>query len=352
MMAEATEHMPKTSWRSLLTRWIGYLLAGGGLVWVFHDLHVGHVLSQAGRVNWVWLFPAIMIDTLAFAGQGLRWSILLRPIGRLSPLRAMQAVYIGLFINEVLPLRAGEPSRLIVVSQWLARPIGQILPSMVVERLFDGVWLMLAVGLTAILVKLPPSLSGPVDVFGVIVIILVLIFAGIVLLSRKRGRNSTEPTQRTGLVASFVRNLAQGIRTIGLGPGLGLAFLVSSSVIIFQVVAFWFVVMAYGIDLSLWKTAAVLIIIQFGTMIPNAPSNVGSYQFFCVLAMTMFGIDKTVAAGFSIGVFVILTIPLWAVGLVSIWKSEFSFGRLRREIAVLFDSSRGSRTAAASEEKG
>lgn len=352
MMAESAEHKPKTNWRSLLIKWVGYLIAGGGLVWVFHDLHVGHVLSQVAQVNWIWLFPAVFIDTLAFAGQGVRWSILLRPIGRLSPLRAMQAVYIGLFINEVLPLRAGEPSRLIVVSQWLARPIGQILPSMVVERLFDGVWLTLAVGLTAILVKLPPSLAGPVDVFGVIVIILVLIFASIVLLNRRRGQDSAQPTQHTGLVASFVKNLTQGIRTIGLGTGLGIAFLISSSVIIFQVIAFWLVVMAYGIDLSLWKAAAVLIIIQFGTMIPNAPSNVGAYQFFCVLAMTLFGIDKTVAAGFSIGVFVILTIPLWVLGLVSVWKSEFSFGRLRREIAVLFDSSRGSREAAASEEKG
>jgi hypothetical protein len=36
--------------------------------------------------------------------------------------------------------------------------------------------------------------------------------------------------------------------------------------------------------------------------IPNAPANVGSYQFFSVLGLTLFGVDKTVAAGFSIAV--------------------------------------------------
>jgi hypothetical protein len=34
-------------------------------------------------------------------------------------------------------------------------------------------------------------------------------------------------------------------------------------------------------------------------MIPSAPANVGSFQFFTFLVLGSFGVEKTVAAGFS-----------------------------------------------------
>ena len=42
-----------------------------------------------------------------------------------------------------------------------------------------------------------------------------------------------------------------------------------------------------------------LVMIRFGTVIPNAPGNVGLYQAVTVLAMGLFGVDKSTAAGFS-----------------------------------------------------
>jgi hypothetical protein len=42
-----------------------------------------------------------------------------------------------------------------------------------------------------------------------------------------------------------------------------------------------------------------ILIVRLGTMIPNAPANVGSFQFFTFLALGSFGVEKTVAAGFS-----------------------------------------------------
>jgi uncharacterized membrane protein len=63
------------------------------------------------------------------------------------------------------------------------------------------------------------------------------------------------------------------------------------------------------------------------------PSNVGTYQFFAVLALTLFGVDKTTAAGFSIAVFVILTAVLGIIGLVAIGRSRIRLKDIRREIS-------------------
>ena len=64
---------------------------------------------------------------------------------------------------------------------------------------------------------------------------------------------------------------------------------------------------------------AVFIIVHLGTLVPGAPANVGSYQFFTVLGLTLFGVEKAAAAGFSFVVFTVLTAPLWANRLVGAW---------------------------------
>jgi hypothetical protein len=40
-----------------------------------------------------------------------------------------------------------------------------------------------------------------------------------------------------------------------------------------------------------------------------------------VIALTLFGIDKTFATGFSVVVFVVLTVPLWVLGSLALGRS-------------------------------
>ena len=99
--------------------------------------------------------------------------------------------------------------------------------------------------------------------------------------------------------------------------------------------------LACRIDLPLRAGAIVLLTVRLGTAIPNAPANVGSSQLFTVLALSMFGVEKTVAAGFSIVYFLTLTAPLWAIGLFAISAAGMNLSTLRSEAAGLrYDSSR------------
>jgi len=50
-----------------------------------------------------------------------------------------------------------------------------------------------------------------------------------------------------------------------------------------NVVSFWCLARAYHIHLALLDAAAVFAIIMIGTFLPNTPSNLGSWQFFCVV---------------------------------------------------------------------
>ena len=103
----------------------------------------------------------------------------------------------------------------------------------------------------------------------------------------------------------------------------------------FQALAFWLVMRACHLHLSFWIGMAVFMIVHLGTAIPNAPANVGSYQFFTVAGLALFGVDKTAAAGFSVVVFVLLTVPLWAIGLVALGRSGTTFAALKADIRRL-----------------
>ena len=90
---------------------LGYALAAACLVWAFHDVKLEPLWRDAGRIEWPWMALAVVFDVLSYVCQGARWAVLLRRQGRITALQTTRAVYAGLFVNELLPLRVGEALR-------------------------------------------------------------------------------------------------------------------------------------------------------------------------------------------------------------------------------------------------
>jgi len=312
--------------RSLL----GYVVAAGCLVWILYDVDFKTLISGVMHLNGWYVLSAIAFDVLSYLFQGIRWVLLLQRPKRLPVLRATQAIYAGLFLNEVLPMRIGEIARGYLVARWLERGFATILPSMVVERLLDGLWLALGVSIAAIFVPLPASLLRVRNILGVAMALSTVFFAYVVVL-RKEGMVET----RRGKVAAFIHRFELKLREIGQSDFLYAACGVSALYFVSQMLSFWLVMQAYGLNLNLWTGAAVLLIIHMGTLIPNAPANVGTYQFFCTLGLTLLGVDKSVAAGFSIIVFLVLTVPLWIIGFFAVSHTGMTIGGLRRAAQTL-----------------
>ena len=128
----------------------GLLLAAAGLLWVLHDFQLAQLWTLLTQLNARWIALAVGCDIMSYVCQGWRWRLLLKPVTAISTLRATQAVYAGLFTNEILPLRLGELVRTYLVSRWTAVRFVAVLPTLLVERLFDALWLVVGIGLTAL----------------------------------------------------------------------------------------------------------------------------------------------------------------------------------------------------------
>ena len=325
--------------RQFFKQVLGYLIAAVCLIWVFHNIHMGRFLESMRSIAWGWIPLAVFFDILSYYTQGVRWQLLLRPLGKLSTLKTTQAVYIGLFTNEIIPLRAGEVVRLFLVSRWLSVPLESVIPSLVVERLFDGIWLALAIGVVAIFVTLPKEILGAEEVLGVLVLLLTALFIYLVFRAQKKAsENHSHLRSRwksLQMLFSFFERLALGICSIGTSRFFFMSFLASLFILVFQIIALWLLMEAYDLQLSIWAGAVVLLILHLGTAIPNAPSNVGTYQFFTVVGLTLFGVEKTLAASFSVVAFLVLTFPLWAIGLWALWNTGTNLASIRRDINTL-----------------
>ena len=325
--------------RSWFKQVLGYLIALICLAWVFHNIHFGQFLQGMKTISWMWVPLAVFFDILSYYTQGVRWQLLLRPLGKLSSLKTTQAIYVGLFTNEIVPMRVGELVRMFLISRWLSIGLGAVIPSLVVERFFDGIWLALAIGAVAFFMPLPQELLGAEKILSALVLLGTALFVYLTFL-RKRSLTSANPGAGSRwnpwrALTSFLGRLAQGVQAIGTSRLFFTSFMVSLFILIFQIIALWLMMRAYGLPLSLWAGSVVLLILHLGTAIPNAPSNIGTYQFFTVVGLTLFGVEKTLAASFSVGAFLVLTIPLWAIGLLSLWRTGMTLGAIRQKMRAL-----------------
>ena len=313
-------------------RALGYTLAAVCLYWVLRDLDLRDLLHRVAEMDLFWVAAAILFDVLSYLCQGLRWKLLLRPVGRITVFRTTQAIYAGLFVNEMLPMKLGEIVRAFLISRWTSAKLSSVVPSILLERLFDGIWLAVGIIITILFVPLPRRLVEAGDVFGVAILVAVVTVTLLALGGRRPSSNNSTKKER---FLTLVQNISFELRIVGKTRGALLAFVLSLVLLLLQGFSFWFVMRAYGLDLSFLMGVAVFIIVHLGTLVPTAPANVGSYQFFTVLGLTLFGVEKATAAGFSLVVFAVLTAPLWVIGLWALGSSGLTFLQIRSELARL-----------------
>jgi uncharacterized protein (TIRG00374 family) len=319
-------------------RWLVYVLALVFLFWVLHDIHPGKALKDLRGIRWGWVVLGIVLDLLSYAVQGERWRQLLASFARVRLSQTVRAIYSGLFANQILPLRSGELLRAFLISRDTSIGLTQVFTTIGVERLMDGIVLATALGAASLFMSLPGEFARAAKIFGVVIFSLSILFmAGAIYLNRvpvlPEGAHPLRHRIRKKLAP-----LLEGIRVLGTSAGFYRAAATSPLIPALQILALWAMSRAYGIGLEIGPMAAVLLIINFGVALPNAPANVGSYQFFCVLGLTLFGVEKTRAAGFSIVAHLLMTIPFLLCGFFALARSGLSVGDIRSRTSELFGS--------------
>jgi uncharacterized protein (TIRG00374 family) len=305
-------------------QFLGYAFSGGCLFWVFHSYKIADLLPQLRQLEWQWVALGVALDLSVYVCQAWRWLLLYRPVERLPFWTTVQAIFVGLFANEVLPLRVGELIRCYLVAHWNDQLISVVFASAAIERLIDGFWMVLSFVVVAQQLKeIPPLLRYTVRGLEVAVVAGILLLAYVMI-----HKSHAHAMVRESRWAAVLRHVVDGLHTMGNWRTLACVMPVSFLYLVLQVLSYWALMKAFQLDLSPWDAVAVLAIVRLGTVVPNAPANIGLINAACLIALKVFGVERNDAGEFSILLFLAVTVPLLVTGAIATALTGLNLGEI------------------------
>ncbi len=294
-----------------------FVLSGAGLT---------HIWSEVQHMEWNWVSAAIAFDISVYLLHGWRWKVMLIPIGRVPFIQAVEAIYVGLFANETIPLRAGELVRCFLLSKSTDIPLSVTFASALIERIFDGVWLMLCFFFTLHMGRLPGVLVKGGYILGVLIVICSCII-GYAMYARK---------QSIDLIFGmswprWFNTLIEDLHLIGHSRYLYYAFFISGAYMLAQMLPIYALVQANNLDVPWTASFTMMVLLRLSSVVPQAPGNLGSFQWVTFRTLMMFGLAAGHAKRFSLILWAVLTIPLIVIGFIALALEGINMTHLHRE---------------------
>jgi glycosyltransferase 2 family protein len=296
------------------------------LAWVLHDIDFASLTDNVEHMHWGWVAIAMIADVLVYCFQGWRWSLVLKPLGRIPVWQAIRAIYVGLFANEVLPFRTGEIIRCYLLGRWTELPFSVTLSSALIERIFDGVWLVSCLLVAVRLVPLPRYLMEGGTTLAIFVL------CGAALLGAAMfWKESTHAALSGSRIGRKVAVLIEDLHIIGHSRYLYLSALASLPYLLLQVIPIWALAQAYDIDLTLTDAFIVMVLLRFSAVVPQAPGNLGLFQAAAVIALKAIGVEESISKEFAVVLWAVITLPLLGVGFLALAVTGLRINELHHE---------------------
>ena len=140
--------MKKGWWKSRrFQAGVSIVLAVGLLAFFLSQVPLADIGRQIAQASVGWLIASIVVSLLIFVARALRWTWILRPVGRVPFVPAFRATAVGFAANTVLPARAGEVIRPALLAREQGLPFSALLASIVFERILDALAQLLFLGI-------------------------------------------------------------------------------------------------------------------------------------------------------------------------------------------------------------
>lgn len=299
------------------------------LAWVLNGAGLTHIWGEVRRMNWAWVLLAVSSNVLAYLLQAWRWKLLLRPVERVPFFHSARAIYVGLFANEVLPLRAGELIRCFLLSKFTTVPLSVTFASALIERIFDGVWLMGCFFFCLHVHRMSPVLVKGGYILGIMIVICASVI-GYAMYAKKQSLDLF-----FGLAyPRWFSTLIEDLHLIGHSRYLYFSFLVSGVFLFAQFLPIYTLVKATGLAVPWTASFVLMVLLRLSSILPQAPGNLGSFHWVTARTLITFGLGAAHAKRFSIILWAVITIPLVIIGFLAFAITGVKMSHLHKEAAA------------------
>ena len=312
--------------------WLGVAISAVFLYLALQGLDLAEVWYHMRTARYGWLLPGVAIYFFGVWARTWRWHYMLRAIKSIPLLRLFPVVCIGYMGNNIFPARIGELLRAYVLRQTEDVPISSSLATILVERIFDGVTMLLFVFVG---LPLAPSVPGNWRQF---VIVFSLLFFGALgfffFLAASPQRTQIAyswvidrllPGRLREPVRGFADRFLEGLYFLRSPRDVLMIFLTSLVVWLSETMKYWFVMHAFDFEVSFFVLMLMNGVVNLFTTIPSAPGYIGTFDEPGIEILKAFGVNENIAAAYTLVLHAALWLPITALGIWYVWRMSLSW---------------------------
>lgn len=307
--------------------WLGLVISLVFLYLALRGLHLDELGEALAGANYWWLIPGVAVYFIAVWARAWRWHYLLHPLKSIPTRRLFPTVAIGYFGNNILPARAGELLRAVVLKKDEDIPISASLATIIVERVFDGV-----VMLGFVFVNLPElarltSSSGFIGDIRTLAIAGTVLFLGVLAvflvaaMFPRRAQSVIHALVTRFLPEKFQQKILDvsdrflgGLAALSSGRGAWMVFATSVVIWLLETGKYWFLMHAFPFRVSFFALMLMNGIVNLATTIPSAPGYVGTFDAPGIAVLQAYEVPKATAAAYTLALHVALWLPITMLG--------------------------------------
>jgi glycosyltransferase 2 family protein len=297
------------------------LIALAAVVWWASKQDTPSLPSDSRSI--AWLVAGVGIYAVATLLRAERWHRILHMVGvdaKRSDSYALTTVgYMG---NNVLPARAGEMLRVVLLSPRAHAGKRELLGTVVAERALDAVALASIFVIVAYGILRDTVLASdrPLLVLGTALVLVVIALVAVQVL-RRRGALER--------LRDFLRPMAGATRALVSPQG---AVLLAGSFLIWAAEASVYLTVAHATGLNISGLGALYLMAftNLVAMVPAAPGYLGTFDAAVVLGVRAIGGTKSAALPYLLLLRFVLFVPITLVGLSMLVIRYGGWSRLRQ----------------------
>lgn len=306
--------------RKYLQLLLGILISAVFIYLALPGLHLHEVGASLRAANYWWIVPGVAVYFVGLWMRSWRWHYLLRHLKPVSMRRLFPLVCIGYFGNNVYPFRAGEVIRSVMLKKQEGIAISSSLATVFVERVFDGLTMLLFVFLALPFAPMPTAYRN-------LVIAMTVLFLGVTLILVWA---AVRPQRLMAIYGWFSRHLLparvrpavddiyhrffEGLQSLSSPTDVIMIFATSVIIWLLETVKYWFVMHAFPFSVSFLVLMLVNGIVNLATTLPSAPGYIGTFDVPGILILSAYGVDPSLAASYILALHVALWVPVTVLG--------------------------------------
>ena len=290
-------------------------------IFLCYDLGRQVDLPQIARslrnAQFLWILMGLLSVSATIGIRAIRWRVLLAPAAPLTrSVDLVRPIVAGQMLNAILPIRGGDLFRAYLAGRRGPESKFYALGTIVAEKLLDAFFWLVLLAYVLSWVTLPPWLISGVRYLLLIPIVLALLL----VLSRLFPGLYRNVLNKSGIPALLTRRLTalwHGIIVLRRPETLVPALLWSA--LLWAAYAFntWAILRALHIGQGWTGALLVLVVLQAGSMPPSTPAKIGVFEYLCIFALGLLGIERETGLVYGMILHIIVLVPplacWWAI---------------------------------------